>query len=118
MKAKISNFLQSDVFILLVALLMGFLCHFFVTTEILASDDKERYTKSLYSSVFDFEPLIGRKLQSLERENEKNFKLSALLESTLNILMRDVCQVLQSVTLPTTLKVLENGFEMIKKKKN
>lgn len=49
MKAKISNFLQSDVFILLVALLMGFLCHFFVMTEILASDEKERENEKIYS---------------------------------------------------------------------
>lgn len=40
MKTKIRNFLQSDVFILTIALLMGFLCHLFVTTEILASDKK------------------------------------------------------------------------------
>ncbi len=51
MKTKIRNFLQSDVFILSIALLMGFLCHFFVTTEILASDKKMKNTAPLYPTV-------------------------------------------------------------------
>lgn len=42
MKTKINNFLQSNVFILSIALLLAFLCHTFVTTEILASDKKEK----------------------------------------------------------------------------
>ena len=89
MKTKISNFLQSDVFILSLALLMGFLCHFFVTSEILASDKKEKNTKLLYASVFNFEPFLGRKLQSLEHKNEKDFGLSSLLENNFNISMRE-----------------------------
>lgn len=72
MKAKLNNFLHSDIFILAVALLIGFLCHFFVITEILASDKKEKDTKSL-------------KLQSLVHEDDEILKLSALLESNLNI---------------------------------
>ena len=68
---------------------MGILCHFFVTTEILASDKKERGTKSLYTSMFDFETFIEKKLQGIEGENEKKFKLSTLLDRNFNISMRE-----------------------------
>lgn len=50
MKTKIRNFLQSDVFILSIALLMGFLCHFLATTEIIASD-KEMKSPTLINRI-------------------------------------------------------------------
>jgi hypothetical protein len=89
MKAKLNNFLQSDVFILSVALFMGFLCHFFVTTEILASDKQEKDVKSLYASAFNFEPVIDTRLQSIDSISEKKSRLSTLLESNLNISMHE-----------------------------
>lgn len=53
METKIKNFLQSEAFILSISLLLGFLCHFFVVTEIVASDKKVKDTKSIYRSAFD-----------------------------------------------------------------
>ena len=38
METKIKKFLQSDLFILSVALLLGLLCHLFVVTEVVPSD--------------------------------------------------------------------------------
>lgn len=60
MDTKIKIFLQSDMFILSISLLLGFLCHFFVATEIVASDKKMKDAKSLYATVFVFKP-IGHK---------------------------------------------------------
>jgi hypothetical protein len=39
METKIRNFLQSDIFILAIALLIGFLCHFFVKTKVITGNE-------------------------------------------------------------------------------
>ena len=39
MNAKLNNFLQSNIFILIVALSIGYLCHLFATTNILAQTE-------------------------------------------------------------------------------
>lgn len=61
METKIKNFLQSDFFILSIALLLGFLCHFFVTTEIVSTDKRVKDAKSLYMTALNLkdEPLNG-----------------------------------------------------------
>lgn len=60
MSAKFSHFLQSDVFILLIALIVGFLCHLFVTTQILTLDKKRKlervnHQKVTYAPELDLE---------------------------------------------------------------
>jgi len=47
METKIKYFLQSDFFILFIALLLGFLCHLFVVTEIMASDHQYKEIKTI-----------------------------------------------------------------------
>jgi len=46
METKIKSFLQSDIFILSISLLLGFLCHLFVVTEIVAYDKEIKDNKS------------------------------------------------------------------------
>ena len=61
MDTKIKNFLQSDMFILSISLLLGLLCHYFVATEIVDADNKVKDVKSLYVSVLDFKPITHKK---------------------------------------------------------
>lgn len=61
MKAKIKEFLNSNILILLIALFMGFLCHYFVTNEIMASDNSITKPQDLYSralSIHQERPLF------------------------------------------------------------
>lgn len=69
MKTKINNFLQSDFFILSISLFLGFLCHFFATTEILVSDRKEKDIKSLYISAINFKSLKDIEDNKMTSEN-------------------------------------------------
>lgn len=52
MKDRIKESLQSNMFILLLALFLGFLCHYFVTNEIMTSDKSVKRPMQIYSSAF------------------------------------------------------------------
>lgn len=64
METKIKNFLQSDFFILFIALTLGFLCHFFVTKEIISNHKRVKDPERLYTSVLGFKksPLEQQRL--------------------------------------------------------
>ena len=52
MITKIKYFLQTDYFILLIALIMGILCHFFVATEVIIPDQTKKDIRSTYMEAF------------------------------------------------------------------
>ncbi len=53
MKTKLKNFLQSNLSIFLISLMMGVACHYFVVTEIMAKhENKYESTLNLYTSAF------------------------------------------------------------------
>lgn len=76
MKAKINNFLQSDIFILSVALLMGFLCHLFVNTEILTSDKYTNYSSNFSRSLSIPHSVDQKKAEMIKANGEKAKKMT------------------------------------------
>ena len=56
MDTKIKSFLQSDFFILSISILLGFLCHFLVGTEVNISEKKVNSIKNKYTNVLDLKP--------------------------------------------------------------
>lgn len=53
MKTKLKNFLQSNLSIFFIALMMGIACHYFVTTEIMReAEHKYQSPLNLYTSAF------------------------------------------------------------------
>ncbi|MBY0416228.1 MAG: hypothetical protein K2Q18_18790 [Bdellovibrionales bacterium] len=90
MDTKIKSFLQSDLFILSIALFLGILCHYFVMTKVVFSHKNSNEPDKKYANTFFLGQHSLYPDHGLEfHKNNYDFKLLSLMETTLDISLRE-----------------------------